>query len=95
MACILSSMVASSASLLIAWDSSGRSKGDAMLLSLCAVASARMLFTISVSMLSRVAERTTKAPTAIQATNTAQTISQTNLRVTPEFTSFSRASSCS
>ncbi|MNS50185.1 hypothetical protein D3C72_828260 [compost metagenome] len=88
-------MVASSASLLIAWDSSGRSKGDAMLLSLCAVASARMLFTISVSMLSRVAERTTKAPTAMQVTNEAQTISQTNLRVTPEFTSFSRASSCS
>ncbi|MNU10684.1 hypothetical protein D3C72_2579830 [compost metagenome] len=54
-----------------------------------------MLLTISVSMLSRVAERTTKAPMAMQVTKAPQMISQRNLRDTLELTSFTRASSCS
>ncbi|MNH19115.1 hypothetical protein D3C79_788410 [compost metagenome] len=93
-ACILSSMVALSASSLMAWDSAGRSNGDPAVL-LCEDASARMPLTISVSMLSRVAERMTKAPMAMATTNTPQVINQKNLRVTLAFTSFTRASSCS
>ncbi|MNC68605.1 hypothetical protein D3C75_1192200 [compost metagenome] len=93
-ACILSSMVALSASSLMAWDSAGRSNGEPALLT-CADDSARMLLTISLSMLSRVAERTRNAATAMMTTNTPQVISQANLRDTSAFTSFTRASSCS